>query len=114
MQRYRALHMFATLLRLSAGIVLMLGLLASVLLTVASVAGVSRLGWGKLGSVSSSGLFVRVSSMAGSGTVLFALLVGLGCVVLYLVLTAAGDLIRLLLDIEENTRSAAYFVGPRP
>jgi len=34
--------------------------------------------------------------------------------VLYLVLTAAGDLISLLLDIEENTRSAAYFVGPKP
>jgi len=106
--------MFATLLRLSAGIALVSGLLASVLLTVASVADVSRLGLGKLGSISGIGPFLQASNMAGSGAVLLALFVGLACVVLYLVLTAAGDLISLLLDIEENTRSAAYFVGPKP
>jgi len=114
MQRYRALHMLATLLRMVAGIVLLLGLLASVLLAVAAVVGVSRLGLGRFGSASSVRPFIHALSMAGSGTLLFALLVGVGSVVQYLLLTAAGDLIRLLIDIEENTRSAAYFVGPKP
>ena len=114
MQKYRALHMLATLLRMVAGIVLLLGLLASVLLSVAAVVDVSRFGLGVFGSASSVRRFIHALSMAGSGTLLFALLVGVGSVMQYLLLTAAGDLIRLLIDIEENTRSAAYFVGPKP
>lgn len=114
MQKYRALHMLATLLRLLAGIMLTLGLLASVLLAVAAVVGVSKLGLGRFAGASAVGRVIQALQVRGSGTLLFTLLVGVGSVLQYLVLTAAGDLICLLIDIEENTRSAAYFVGPKP
>ena len=114
MQKYRALHVLATLLRMVAWIALLLGLLASVLLAVAAVVDLSRFGLGMFGSASSVRPFIHALSLTRSRTLLFALLVGVGSVVQYLLLTAAGDLIRLLIDIEDNTRAAAYFVGPKP
>jgi hypothetical protein len=114
MPRYRALHMLGTLMRLLAGIALLLGLLASVLLAVVTVVGVSRLGLVRFEGASGVGPLIGALKMAGSRTLLSALLVGVGSVLQYLVLTAAGDLISLLIDVEENTRSAAYYIGPRP
>ncbi len=114
MQKYRALHMLATLLRLLAGIMLVLGLLASVLLAVAAVLGMSKLGLARLGGTSGLGRYIQTLRVTGSRGLLIALLVGVGSVLQYLILTATGDLICLLIDIEENTRSAAYYIGPKP
>jgi len=109
MQRYRALHMVTTLLRLMAWIVLLLGLLASVLLAIGAIAGIGRLAGGF-----AVGAYLRNLRAAGVGALLAALLLGLVSVLSFILLLAASDMARLLMDIEENTRSAAYFMGPKP
>jgi hypothetical protein len=109
MQKYRALHMVSTLLRLLAWIMLLLGLLASVLLAVGAIAGI-----GRLAGAAAVGPYLRTLRTAGVGALLGALLLGLVSVLSFILLLAASDMVRLLMDIEENTRSAAYFVGPKP
>jgi len=109
MQKYRALHMVSTLLQLMAWIVLLLGLLAAVLLAIGAIAGIGRLAGGL-----AVGTYLRTLRAAGVGALLGALLVGLLSILSFILLLAAGDMARLLMDIEENTRSAAYFVGPKP
>jgi hypothetical protein len=109
MQKYRSLHMVSTLLRIMAWIVLLLGLLAAVLLAIGAIAGI-----GRLAGALAVGVYVRSLRAAGVGALLGALLVGLGSVLCFIVLLAASDMARVLMDIEENTRSAAYFMGPKP
>lgn len=114
MQRYRALHMVSTLFQVMAWCMLFVGVLLVVLLVVVTGIGVGKAELTGLGRQLPFGVYVRALSMSGASSLIAALLLGLGSVVQFLLLLAASDLIRLLIDIEENTHVTHDTVPPIP
>lgn len=104
-QRYRVLRIVATLIKVLAWIVLVLGLLGAILLVIGAVAG----GLGGLGARAYRDLAMNTTI----GAVVGSIIMGLGSVLYFLFIYAAGELIHLLLDIEQNTRETAYYLKTR-
>jgi hypothetical protein len=90
---------------------LLLGLIVVILCVV-----MAALGAGRLGSMLQQVPLNIVVQMIGSSAahmLLLALGVGFASILQFLLLLAASDLLRVLIDIEENTRSTAYYIGPK-
>jgi hypothetical protein len=95
-RRFVAIRVFGTMLKILAWIALFLGLLLSVVALVLGLTSSSAL---NLINLQQSGILL--------GIVAFLLILILS-VVLFLQLYAAGELLYLLLAVEENTRRTAY------
>ena len=102
-KKYRVLRIVATIFKVLAWIVLVVGLLVAIIWTVALMAsGVSRLRAQLPSTLYYPGLGLPLASgLAGS------LVLGLISILYFLFLYASGEFVFLLLDIEENTREAA-------
>lgn len=114
-RRFTILRIIGTLWKVLAWIVLVVGILSALGLLLASILGGGLLQelmrqWGQQQGPMpwAPGMF----SVAGGLATFVALLIG--SIIYFLALYAMGDLIFLLLAIEENTRAVAYSVSPRP
>ena len=96
-KRFLALRVFGTMLKILAWIALILGLLLSVVALILGLTSSSAL---DLINLQQSGILLGIAAF---------LLILILSVVLFLKLYAAGELVYLVLAVEENTRRAAYF-----
>lgn len=106
-KRFKVLRILATLLKVIAWILLVVGILGA----VAAVAG-GALGGGVLGDTLESlsgGVVVGLLGGIAAGAGLL-----LGAVLQFVMLYAAGEAISVTLAIEENTREAAYYLRGEP
>jgi hypothetical protein len=106
--------MVSTLFQVLAWLTLVLGVLAAVLLVVVAGIGAGQTELAGIGRQLPFGLYVRALSMSGVRSLIAALVLGLGSVVQFLLLLAASDLIRLLIDIEDNTHVTHEAMPPIP
>lgn len=93
MQKYPALRTYATVVKVLAWIVLVLGVLGSIL--VAVLTGVSG------------------EEYAGVATIIVLIGGLLGTAIYFLILLAAAEFIRLAIDVEQNTRDTAESLKQR-
>ncbi|MGC9356234.1 MAG: hypothetical protein ACP5GX_00100 [Anaerolineae bacterium] len=102
-KRYRVLHFVAILWKILAWLVLILGLLGSIGGLIFGLAGGSPALWRSLGvepAFAEGSLLVGIVSFIG----------GLIVTLLYfLMIFAAGEMISLFIDLEENTRLTALW-----
>lgn len=111
MHKYRALHMVSTLLQVVAWGLLLLGLMATILCVIVAALGAGRLG--NLHNQIPLSVFAWMLGASALRTLLLAVSIGLASSLQFLFLLAISDLLRVLIDIEENTRSTAYYIGPK-
>jgi len=105
--KYRALRIVGTLFKVLAWIVLLLGLLA----TAFAIFSVVSKGIGNLGAHTPlSPQYRNMMPNITIGTLVGAVIMGLGSFFYFLLLYAAGDLIYLLLAIEQSVRETAYYL----
>jgi len=108
-KKYRVLRIVASIFEILAWIVLVLGLLGAILFVVGTVAA----GLGRLGARIPLRLYYQYMGMPAVSGLVGAIVMGLGSILYFLFLYATGELIYLLLDIEQNTRETAYHLKPK-
>lgn len=104
-KKYRALRFVIGLYRVLAWVVLALGVLASIVMIIASVTGTGRVG----GSMMDNVPMLPVGTGILGGLVA-ALVMLLYTALLFIIMWAGSEFVMLFLDIERNTREAALYL----
>lgn len=111
-KKFRILRLIGTIWKILAWIVLIVGLVSSVGVLLASVFGGGIMGRFGLRPEQMPWWPPRTLGLAGGVAAFIASLIA--TVLYFLLLYAIGELIYLLLAIEENTRLAAQLIQARP